>query len=47
MPFKIKFIKFISSTLFILLFNQMIIAQKVKIDAVGVVVGKNNSMKFD
>jgi peptidyl-prolyl cis-trans isomerase SurA len=47
MPFKIKFIKFISSTLFILLFNQMIIAQKVKIDAVGVVVGKNIVLDSD
>ena len=41
MPFKIKFLKFISLTLFILLFNHTINAQKVKIDAVGVVVGKN------
>jgi peptidyl-prolyl cis-trans isomerase SurA len=47
MPFKIKFIKFISSTLFILLFNQIIIAQKVKIDAVGVVVGKNIVLDSD
>jgi len=47
MPFKIKFIKFISLTLFILLFNQMIIAQKVKIDAVGVVVGKNIVLDSD
>ena len=47
MPFKIKFIKFISSTLFILLLNQMIIAQKVKIDAVGVVVGKNIVLDSD
>ena len=47
MPFKIKFIKFISSTLFILLFNQTIIAQKVKIDAVGVVVGKNIVLDSD
>ena len=47
MPFKIRFIKFISSTLFILLFNQIIIAQKVKIDAVGVVVGKNIVLDSD
>ena len=47
MPFKIKFLKFISLTLFILLFNQTINAQKVKIDAVGVVVGKNIVLDSD
>ena len=47
MPFKIKFLKFISLTLFILLFNHTINAQKVKIDAVGVVVGKNIVLDSD
>ena len=47
MPFKIKFLKFISLTLFIVLFNQTINAQKVKIDAVGVVVGKNIVLDSD
>ena len=47
MPFKIKFLKFISLTLFIVLFNQTINAKKVKIDAVGVVVGKNIVLDSD
>ena len=47
MPFKIKFLKFISLTLFTVLFNQTINAQKVKIDAVGVVVGKNIVLDSD
>jgi len=41
MPFKIKFLKFISLTLFILLFNHTIN------DAVGVVVGKNIVLDSD
>ena len=47
MPFKIKFLKFINILLFILVFNQVITAQKVKIDAVGVVVGKNIVLDSD
>ncbi len=47
MPFKIKFLKFINILLFILVFNQGISAQKVKIDAVGVVVGKNIVLDSD
>ena len=47
MPFKIKFLKFINLLLFILVFNQVITAQKVKIDAVGVVVGKNIVLDSD
>jgi len=47
MRFKIKFLKFINLLLFILLFNQMTVAQKVKIDAVGVVVGKNIVLDSD
>ncbi len=47
MPFKIKFLKFINILLFILVFNQVVIAQKVKIDAVGVVVGKNIVLDSD
>ena len=47
MPFKIKFLKFINLLLFILVFNQGISAQKVKIDAVGVVVGKNIVLDSD
>ena len=47
MQFKIKFLKFINLLLFILVFNQVITAQKVKIDAVGVVVGKNIVLDSD
>ena len=47
MPFKIKFLKFINLLLFILVFNQIATAQKVKIDAVGVVVGKNIVLDSD
>lgn len=47
MPFKIKFLKFINILLFILVFNQVVTAQKVKIDAVGVVVGKNIVLDSD
>ena len=47
MRFKIKFLKFINLLLFILLFNQIVLAQKVKIDAVGVVVGKNIVLDSD
>ena len=47
MPFKIKFLKFINLLLFILVFNQVITAQKVKNDAVGVVVGKNIVLDSD
>ena len=47
MPFKIKILKSISFLLFISLFVQNTIAQKVKIDAVGVVVGKNIVLDSD
>ena len=47
MPFKIKVIKFISSLLLAVFFIQNTIAQKVKIDAVGVVVGKNIVLDSD
>ena len=47
MPFKIKVIKFISSLLLVVFFIQNTTAQKVKIDAVGVVVGKNIVLDSD
>jgi len=47
MPFKIKVIKFISSLLLAVFFIQNTTAQKVKIDAVGVVVGKNIVLDSD
>ena len=47
MPFKIKIIKFISSLLLAVFFIQNTTAQKVKIDAVGVVVGKNIVLDSD
>ena len=47
MPFKIKVIKFISSLLLSVFFIQNTTAQKVKIDAVGVVVGKNIVLDSD
>ena len=47
MPFKIKISKSISFLLFISLFVQNTTAQKVKIDAVGVVVGKNIVLDSD
>ena len=47
MPFKIKVIKFISSLLLAVFFTQNTTAQKVKIDAVGVVVGKNIVLDSD
>lgn len=47
MPFKIKVIKFISSFLLAVFFIQNTTAQKVKIDAVGVVVGKNIVLDSD
>mgnify|MGYP000223840009 FL=1 len=47
MPFKTKILKSISFLLFISLFVQNTIAQKVKIDAVGVVVGKNIVLDSD
>ena len=47
MPFKIKVIKFISSLLLAVFFNQNTTAQKIKIDAVGVVVGKNIVLDSD
>ena len=47
MPFKIKILKSISFLLFTSLFVQNTIAQKVKIDAVGVVVGKNIVLDSD
>ena len=47
MPFKIKFIKFISSLLLAVFFIQNTTAQKIKIDAVGVVVGKNIVLDSD
>jgi len=47
MPFKIKIIKFISSLLLVVFFIQNTTAQKVKIDAVGVVVGKNIVLDSD
>lgn len=46
MPFKIKVLKSISFVLFLLFFIQ-ISAQKVKIDGVGVVVGKNIVLESD
>jgi peptidyl-prolyl cis-trans isomerase SurA len=47
MPFKIKVIKFISSLLLAVFFIQNTTAQKIKIDAVGVVVGKNIVLDSD
>ena len=47
MRFKIKVIKFISSLLLVVFFIQNTTAQKVKIDAVGVVVGKNIVLDSD
>jgi peptidyl-prolyl cis-trans isomerase SurA len=47
MLFKIKVIKFISSILLAVFFIQNTTAQKVKIDAVGVVVGKNIVLDSD
>ena len=47
MLFKIKVIKFISSLLLAVFFIQNTTAQKVKIDAVGVVVGKNIVLDSD
>jgi len=47
MPFKIKIIKFISSLLLAVFFIQNTTAQKIKIDAVGVVVGKNIVLDSD
>ena len=47
MLFKIKVIKFISSLLLAVFFIQNTTAQKIKIDAVGVVVGKNIVLDSD
>ena len=47
MQFKIKVIKFISSLLLAVFFIQNTTAQKIKIDAVGVVVGKNIVLDSD
>ncbi len=47
MPFKIKILRFISSILFLSIFIQKISAQKIKIDGVGVVVGKNIVLESD
>ena len=47
MPFKIKVIKFISSLLLAVFFIHNTTAQKIKIDAVGVVVGKNIVLDSD
>ena len=47
MPFKIKVIKCISSLLLAVFFIQNTTAQKIKIDAVGVVVGKNIVLDSD
>jgi|TARA_B110000879_G_C11167330_1_gene511902 peptidyl-prolyl cis-trans isomerase SurA len=47
MQFKIKVLRFISFLTLILLFTHNVAAQKVKIDAVGVVVGKNIVLDSD
>ena len=47
MQFKMKVLKFISSALFVCLFVNNVHAQKVKIDGVGVVVGKNIVLDSD
>lgn len=47
MQFKMKVLKFISSALFVCLFINNVHAQKVKIDGVGVVVGKNIVLDSD
>lgn len=47
MQFRIKVLRFISITLFTTLFVQGVQAQKIKIDGVGVVVGKNIVLDSD
>ncbi|MFY0629694.1 MAG: peptidylprolyl isomerase [Flavobacteriaceae bacterium] len=47
MQFKMKVLRFISSALFVCLFVNNIQAQKIKIDGVGVVVGKNIVLESD
>ena len=47
MPFKTKAFKCISLVLFVLVFINTSQAQKIKIDGVGVVVGKNIVLDSD